>query len=522
MDKHTKPIRDIQSSCYILALAALKDIVFAGVVAQQNNQQNNYGTTLATGIQDISAVAALFGTDICEKHVLNSLGGGWLYASAAGLSMFGSLGIAKAALITISRSRWLDALGISERGPVRKLLAEPKGAPLALLEQLKYRYWMPGSSHGNINDSFDGIFPWLLRCFLASIMQFLGLLPFVWPMLDTQVQGSYKAFPCMRIIGTYICSCLVQVIQLQKGDIIAVGRTFSIVLNVICLIGAIAVIVGYVGCFAVIQALTDQRQVYVWLGCEIFLMLLRLFIWANDTDKDDFIPIPASVDTDDEFSVKFDLPDTGAKDWNKLQLSVDHALIDKMAQSTEIIRNAAHAGLPDIDKIQDGCRMAWAAYNNTEALLFLDGNIWRHPNINPPLRTLCIITADTVTSITAVPVNNHDWDNLTIADIHSQLDGSLAWRVASNMLERRILADMPFYAVFLISRGLANRVEVWGDYIFENSAVTERFEAQRSAITVSGQQIPDSCKCRACSLTKQKEPTRANTQSSKTESSKTE
>ncbi|KAJ7432862.1 hypothetical protein FB451DRAFT_1002096, partial [Mycena latifolia] len=54
------------------------------------------GTSLVSGIQDISAFLPIIGTDQCEKHVGKALDGGFLYAAATPLSMFGSLGIVKA------------------------------------------------------------------------------------------------------------------------------------------------------------------------------------------------------------------------------------------------------------------------------------------------------------------------------------------------------------------------------------------------------------------------------------------
>ncbi|KAJ7481867.1 hypothetical protein FB451DRAFT_1005384, partial [Mycena latifolia] len=54
------------------------------------------GTSLVSGIQDISAFLPIIGTEQCERHVGDALEGGFLYAAATPLSMFGSLGIVKA------------------------------------------------------------------------------------------------------------------------------------------------------------------------------------------------------------------------------------------------------------------------------------------------------------------------------------------------------------------------------------------------------------------------------------------
>ncbi|KAJ7622282.1 hypothetical protein FB45DRAFT_798377 [Roridomyces roridus] len=54
------------------------------------------GNALVSGIQDISAFLPIVGTDQCERHVGEALTGGFLYAAATPLSIFGCLGIVKA------------------------------------------------------------------------------------------------------------------------------------------------------------------------------------------------------------------------------------------------------------------------------------------------------------------------------------------------------------------------------------------------------------------------------------------
>ncbi|KAJ7479881.1 hypothetical protein FB451DRAFT_1086446, partial [Mycena latifolia] len=55
------------------------------------------GLSLAGGIQDVSAFLPIFGTEQCEAHIGTALEDGFLYAAAAPLSIFGCLGIVKAA-----------------------------------------------------------------------------------------------------------------------------------------------------------------------------------------------------------------------------------------------------------------------------------------------------------------------------------------------------------------------------------------------------------------------------------------
>ncbi|KIK64745.1 hypothetical protein GYMLUDRAFT_110522, partial [Collybiopsis luxurians FD-317 M1] len=58
----------------------------------------NFGSTFASGIQDVSAFLPIFGTDQCERHLGDALVDGFLYAAVTPLSMFGCLGIVKASL----------------------------------------------------------------------------------------------------------------------------------------------------------------------------------------------------------------------------------------------------------------------------------------------------------------------------------------------------------------------------------------------------------------------------------------
>src|SRR3979411_3386761 len=66
--------------------------------------------TLTGGIQDIAALLPLLGTEQCEDHVSSALTKGYLYAAASPMSLFGSLGLARAGLKTfltcVSIPRW--------------------------------------------------------------------------------------------------------------------------------------------------------------------------------------------------------------------------------------------------------------------------------------------------------------------------------------------------------------------------------------------------------------------------------
>ncbi|KAJ7577580.1 hypothetical protein C8J56DRAFT_836557, partial [Mycena floridula] len=64
----------------------------------------NIGKTLVSGIQDISAFLPIIGTEQCERHIGSALDGGFIYAAATPLSMFGSLGIIKGSIAVLFAS----------------------------------------------------------------------------------------------------------------------------------------------------------------------------------------------------------------------------------------------------------------------------------------------------------------------------------------------------------------------------------------------------------------------------------
>lgn len=101
-----------------------------GLTSNHIEMASAFGGTVTGGIQDISALLPLLGTEQCEEHVGSALVGGFLYAAVAPLSLFGSLGIARAggkALMACIRYRmFMGARLLRDAGfaPVGKALSQ--------------------------------------------------------------------------------------------------------------------------------------------------------------------------------------------------------------------------------------------------------------------------------------------------------------------------------------------------------------------------------------------------------------
>ena len=75
---------------------------------------SSISTTITGGIQDVSALLPLLGTEQCEDHASSALTKGYLYAAATPVSLFGSLGLARAGIKTFVAS--LDISSFNIRG----------------------------------------------------------------------------------------------------------------------------------------------------------------------------------------------------------------------------------------------------------------------------------------------------------------------------------------------------------------------------------------------------------------------
>ncbi|KAJ7928177.1 hypothetical protein B0H13DRAFT_1007208, partial [Mycena leptocephala] len=203
------------------------------------------GSVVTNGIQDISAFLPILGTDQCETHCCQGIDRGFWYVAATPLSIFGSLGIIKAGLVTLIIS--IDIPGF--RGP--RLLHNAGFSPPGLLRQLTY-----------VLDDDDSIYvaeenvrsmlrqhrvievipnlyswPWVLwnlKMFASTmILSALGISPYVYIIIrdiDPRPFSSTWLYPVLRVCGSALAAAMIQlIIQFRLMTIVHRRLTFHAV-----------------------------------------------------------------------------------------------------------------------------------------------------------------------------------------------------------------------------------------------------------------------------------------------------
>ncbi|KAJ2961698.1 hypothetical protein NQZ79_g3069 [Umbelopsis isabellina] len=233
----------------------------------------SYGSVLTSGIQDVSAVAALFGTESCTEHVASGLTGGFLYPAAAGMSMFGSLGSAKAALYSIVSDSVLENLGAEPYGEFRRTLSWTKETSIQSMLARQPGH-MRMVALGEIGSDF---YIWTLKLTAASSLALLGMLSFAWPIARNPQSPSFTLFDSVMLIHI-----------------------------------SLGILVGYIGSFAFIQQFEDAALLYTWLAIEAVLMLLRVSIWSLNPNWDDLQQLTYAMVPDPRFVALPKFSDNGA------------------------------------------------------------------------------------------------------------------------------------------------------------------------------------------------------------------
>jgi uncharacterized membrane protein YiaA len=60
-----------------------------------SKDNQSFGSVFASGIQDVTIVLGILGTEMCDGNAALTLSKGYLFPAACGMSLFGVLGLSK-------------------------------------------------------------------------------------------------------------------------------------------------------------------------------------------------------------------------------------------------------------------------------------------------------------------------------------------------------------------------------------------------------------------------------------------
>ena len=299
------------------------------------------GWTLTGGIQDI--FLPLLSTEQCSVQVGSALTRGYLYAASAPMSIFGSLGVVSAGFKTlvacftfgdIEGAKILGNMGFEPQGENLSLIMVEAGKGKnarryvvetrmdELIKELNIdKNRIIGVSHKSATWNVKMIATTALLCsFSIAPYIYLNMGP------NNLTKSTTWVFPILRATGGFITATLIQLLiqrrittlsdrylvkrdQLRNTDVEAAGNTkkYQMVerciaptwpLLCLLLIGLVASVVGYIGCFSVVQNSTSTIGPVSWLCLEAGRSVMRLAIWAWNPMRDDAPPLEIILELD--------------------------------------------------------------------------------------------------------------------------------------------------------------------------------------------------------------------------------
>ena len=310
---------------------------------------SGFGSTLTGGIQDVAAILPLLGTEQCSDQVSSALTRGYLYAAASPMSIFGSLGVVTAGFKTliacflfgdIEGAKVLGNMGFEPQGENLSLIMVETGKGKntgryiietrmdELIKELNIdKNRITGVSHKSAAWNVKMMATTALLCtFSIAPYIFLNLEA---NNLNTNTKLAW-VFPVLRATGGFITATLIQLliqqrittlsnqylvnrvplptpvvdteaaVQVEPGDTKKRqidARTWLMLF--LLLIGLVASVVGYVGCFSVVQNSTSNVGPVSWLCLEVGLSVIRLAIWAWNPTGDDAPPLEIILKLDE-------------------------------------------------------------------------------------------------------------------------------------------------------------------------------------------------------------------------------
>ncbi|KAL0057003.1 hypothetical protein AAF712_016381, partial [Marasmius tenuissimus] len=284
---------------------------------------------ISDGIQDVSSFLPLLGTEQCDKHVGAALENGYIYAAAAPLSIFGSLGIVKTAFTTIfatttkpfSGGSWLHDVGFAASGSATSMAMLAKGtkrygAEVNLQRLLKEQNLEDPDLVSDIEwfgwrDTYvgaDGVdiagLALQLRIHRITrasllLMQARHRYPLT---LEEAIEDSDALLEVrLRKLDKELRAKLSQDPEkrreeFEEGQLRAdrdkVTKLLYIDLSLLffhslLVVGICLIIAGYIGCFSLVSRSDAKGAPFVWVGLETFLCFVRFLLWGWNPSWDE-------------------------------------------------------------------------------------------------------------------------------------------------------------------------------------------------------------------------------------------
>ncbi|CEI86321.1 hypothetical protein RMCBS344292_00764 [Rhizopus microsporus] len=292
-----------------------------------NSNSTSFGSVFASGIQDVAAVAAMFGTDICDTNAGLALTMGYLFPAACGMSMFGALGLARHILKSFLPPNIAKNLGIEiikfDKYKIDKAIYDiinelsPNKKDRLHEQNVRICIRVPGYDRSTWIGAFSS-------CFLLSCFNFIPYVPhyrtlLLYPEDTSDSSDPYIYYPLLLTFSSFLASFVCwfdaaimlsgspSLYTIKRSDMSLFepyhfGSLFARRIGyVIGLLAAVGIISGYIGSHLVVQKMTPT-DTYYWLGLEFAMCFLRLVIWSWNTKKDDLnvIKIRYKIDRSDE------------------------------------------------------------------------------------------------------------------------------------------------------------------------------------------------------------------------------
>ncbi|RCH89210.1 hypothetical protein CU097_005877 [Rhizopus azygosporus] len=259
-----------------------------------DSNSTSFGSIFASGIQDVAAVAAVLGIDICDTNAGLALTKGYLFLAACGMSMFGNLDIEVEKFDTYRIDKAIhrvleDGLSFEKRTRLSR-------------QNVKIRMYVQDYGRSTWISAFSS-------CFFLSCINLIPYVPHYRTLLlhleDTpDSSDAYIYFPLLLAFSSFVASFVCwfdAAIMLSGSPSLYTLATFDMDLfeshyfgNLLTrrigygigLLAAVGTVIGYIGSYLVVQKMTSI-DTYYWLGLELTLCFLRLVIWSWNTEKDD-------------------------------------------------------------------------------------------------------------------------------------------------------------------------------------------------------------------------------------------